>query len=170
MSPTGMGARVKQQGHPGGQAPANGPCAPDAHSTQGRPGQANSQHNPQHQVCQRGDHELHHPACAAQHSATHQLYSRLFSEQHLNWSPEIEVATTAQVLSVVKQDLGIGFVPDFMAQEALAHGEVIQLTLAEDLPEREILLVDDSSRPQSTAVQARIRLLEQSGAPSPRHE
>ncbi len=122
------------------------------------------------QVFTLGNAAGHPMVSLAQHSATHQLYSRLFSEQHLNWSPEIEVATTAQVLSVVKQDLGIGFVPDFMAQEALAHGEVIQLTLAETLPEREILLVDDSSRPQSTAVQALIRLLEQSGAPSPRHE
>lgn len=49
--------------------------------------------------------------------------------------------------------MGIGFVPDFMAEEALAHGEVNQLALTETLSEREIILVDDRSRPQSIAVQ-----------------
>lgn len=97
----------------------------------------------------------------AQGTSTWAYYSRLFCERGLSWAPEIEVATAAQVLPVVKHDLGLGFVPSFMAREAIERGDVFQLTLSEALPERHISLIWDRSHPQSPAVEELIRMLKQ---------
>ena len=43
--------------------------------------------------------------------------------------PDTEVATTDQILPLVKNELGLGFVPELMAQEALSKREIVKISL-----------------------------------------
>ncbi len=88
----------------------------------------------------------------ARETSTYLLYNRLFAERHLIWEPDIEVATAAQVLPVVKHNLGIGFAPTFMAQKAIQSGDVFQLAIGKRLPQRQISLIRDRSHPEIMAV------------------
>ena len=65
--------------------------------------------------------------------------------------PDIEAATTDQMLTLVKSELGLAFVPEPMAADLLARGEIVQLHLREIIPQRFICLVHDHHRPLNTA-------------------
>lgn len=65
--------------------------------------------------------------------------------------PDIEVATADQILPIVKSSMGIGFIAEFMAKEALAKGEIIELPLDDPLPSRSICLVEERNRSLSVA-------------------
>lgn len=80
---------------------------------------------------------------------TYGLYENWFRESGLPFRPDIEVATADQILPLVKNDLGIGFVTEyFLPQEA---GAVRKLALTKPLPERSICLLEQSARPLSPA-------------------
>ena len=64
-----------------------------------------------------------------------------------------------QVLPMVKHNLGLGFYSETLAAESIVRGEVFHIRLVEPIPEREINLVEDISRPQRMAVQALVRLI-----------
>lgn len=83
---------------------------------------------------------------------TYEFYDGLFAKHGVVLQPDIEVATTDQILPMVRNDLGLGFLPEFFAKEAIERGEVFQIYLKEAIPERSICLVQDSSRPMSAAV------------------
>ena len=83
---------------------------------------------------------------------TYEFYDGLFAKHGVVLQPDIEVATTDQNLPMVRNDLGLGFLPEFFAKEAIERGEVFQIHLKEAIPERSICLVQDSSRPMSAAV------------------
>ena len=55
----------------------------------------------------------------------------LYRRNDLTLNPEFEAATTDQILPMVKNNLGIGFFPEKMAQEALASGEAFRICLKE---------------------------------------
>ena len=92
-------------------------------------------------------------------TATHSFYDRLFEKHNLLLQPDIEVATADQILPMVKYDLGLGFLPEFLAADALEKGDIIQLTTAEPIPVRSICLVRDTSRPLSAAAQVLERMI-----------
>lgn len=94
---------------------------------------------------------------------TYEFYDSLFAENGLVLSPDIEVATMDQILPMVKNDLGMGFLPDFFAQEALAAGEVVRLDLKEQIPERRICLIKDSKRTMSAAALELERMIHEGG-------
>lgn len=54
---------------------------------------------------------------------------------------------------MVRSNLGIGFCPEGIARPAVERGEVYEILLEEEIPERQITLVEDSGKPQSIAVQ-----------------
>ncbi|MCC8059997.1 MAG: LysR family transcriptional regulator [Clostridiales bacterium] len=83
---------------------------------------------------------------------SYDFYNRLFAEHGLALRPDIEVATTDQILLMVEHDLGIGFLPAFFVQEAIARGTVYEIPLKEPVPERCICLVHDHSRPRGSVV------------------
>ena len=78
---------------------------------------------------------------------------RFFYENHLRFSPDMEVATTDQILPMVRCNLGIGFCPEGIARPAIERKEVFEIELEEEIPERQITIVEDSGKPQSIAVQ-----------------
>lgn len=74
-------------------------------------------------------------------TSTYEFYFRLFLENGLTFSPDIEAATADQILPLVQHNLGIGFVPeDFLQNQPHANG-IYELPLAEPIPERTICLV-----------------------------
>lgn len=92
-------------------------------------------------------------------AATYEFYSKLYLQHNLLWNPDTKVATTDQVLPLVKNGLGIGFVPETFALEALKTKEVFQIPLYEEIPARTICLIEDKSHSLSIAANAFKRLL-----------
>lgn len=90
---------------------------------------------------------------------TRSFYDSLFARASVALKPDIEVATSDQILPMVKHDLGIGFLPRSFAEEALSSGEVLELSLAEPLPKRSVCLIRDPSALSSTAALALTRML-----------
>lgn len=68
------------------------------------------------------------------------FYSAVFNKMGWTFSPDVEAATSDQILPMVKSDLGIGFVPlDFLEKENM-EGLVI-LDMEPPVPERNICLL-----------------------------
>ncbi len=82
---------------------------------------------------------------------TSTFFQELFARQGLVFSVDIEVATSDQILPMVANDLGLGFVPETFARDAIARGRVFRISVAEPIPPRAICLVTDKSRPLSQA-------------------
>lgn len=86
-----------------------------------------------------------------QGTETFEFYHKLFNLHGLPFEPEIETATTDQVLSFVLNDMGIGFISPEFARASLEKGRIFQLNLAENIPMRNISLIHDIGRPVNTA-------------------
>ena len=84
--------------------------------------------------------------------------------------PDTEAATTDQMLTLVKSELGLAFMPEPMAAPLLASGELVQLHLQEIIPSRSICLVYDHHRPLNTAARKFQQLLTKAGARSTGHK
>ncbi|MDD3409742.1 MAG: LysR family transcriptional regulator [Eubacteriales bacterium] len=82
---------------------------------------------------------------------THAFYTRFFARFGLAWKPDTEAATADQMLPLIENGLGIGFVPDFMTKAAVTSDQVVILPVAESVPLREVHLVEDSTRTASVA-------------------
>lgn len=102
--------------------------------------------------------------CLGRGSKTYEHYNHLFAQYGLVLQPDIEAATMDQILPMVQNDLGLGFLPREMAQEALQKGEIVQVDMAESIPARQICLVKDRSRPQSIAARELEQMLRQAAA------
>lgn len=91
--------------------------------------------------------------CLGRETMTWQFYHDLFLSHGLELTPDTEAATTDQILSLVKSDLGLAFLPESMAQEALRQHRIVQIRLREQIPERQICMVYDRQHPLSAAAQ-----------------
>ena len=76
-----------------------------------------------------------------------------FMENRVSFHPDIEAATTDQVLPMIVHNLGIGFYPEPLAQEVIDDGKVFALQLKEPLPQREVCLVTNSSTAVKKAIE-----------------
>ena len=92
-------------------------------------------------------------------STTRSFYRQFFLDHNAVLRPDTEAATTDQMLTLVKSELGLAFVPESMAAEPLARGEIVQLHLREIIPQRSICLVYDHHRPLNTAARKFQKLL-----------
>lgn len=91
--------------------------------------------------------------CLGRETMTWQFYHDLFLSHGLELNPDTEVATADQILPLVKSDLGLAFLPEPMAQEALRQKRIVQIKLREKIPERQICMVYDRQHPLSAAAQ-----------------
>ena len=82
---------------------------------------------------------------------TFKFYNQFFLEHGLEFVPDIEVATSDQILPMVKSELGLAFIPEPMAREAVKKQEVVKIPLQEEIPKREICLVYDDQHPLNSA-------------------
>lgn len=87
-------------------------------------------------------------------SVTFAFYDRFFSDHGLLLQPAVEAATSDQVLPLVRYDLGLGFLPQAYVSDAIERGEVFPVALREPIPNREVTLIWDRSRPLSAAAMA----------------
>ena len=75
------------------------------------------------------------------HTSTYDMYSRYFTEHGLEFAPDIEVATADLILPMLENNLGIGFVPERVAAEAIKAGRIYPIEIEEGVPKREISLI-----------------------------
>ncbi|XCP85006.1 LysR family transcriptional regulator [Roseburia hominis] len=101
--------------------------------------------------------------CLGRETKTYEFYSQIFSQYGAILHPDIEAATADQILPMVRYDLGLGFLPDSLAKEALEEGEVFQVELKETIPSRYICLIKDSGRPLSLAAKELEKLIRGAG-------
>ena len=89
--------------------------------------------------------------CLGDHTRTYTFYSEFFLKHGVAFFPSVEAATADQILPLVKNDLGIGFVPaSFLDNEKI--GETIYtLQLKETVPSRNICFVRRTEFPLSIA-------------------
>lgn len=84
-------------------------------------------------------------------TSTREHYNQYFLNHNIHFQPDLEAATTDEILPMVRHNLGIGFYPEELAAEALANDGITQIHLKESIPERQICLIRDTSRSQSIA-------------------
>lgn len=84
-------------------------------------------------------------------TATTELYKEFFYRQNVTIEPDTEVATSDLLIPMIRANMGIGFVPEKMAQPFLETGQLVKIALKCDTPQREIRLVYDSGRGRSAA-------------------
>lgn len=90
----------------------------------------------------------------SEESMTRAFYRQFFLEYDAVLRPDTEAATTDQMLTLVRSELGLAFVPEPMTRNALKSREIVQLTLREEIPARSVCLVYDRHRPLNTAARA----------------
>lgn len=90
----------------------------------------------------------------SEESMTRAFYRQFFLEHDAVLRPDTEAATTDQMLTLVRSELGLAFVPEPMTRNALKSREIVQLTLREEIPARSVCLVYDHHRPLNTAARA----------------
>ena len=98
--------------------------------------------------------------CLGRETGTFRFYEALFAAHGCVLSPQIEAATTDQILPMVKHDLGLGFVPNSFAKDAIAAGEVFAIPLADMIPMRSICLVWNTERPVSAVGQVFMEMIQ----------
>ena len=96
-------------------------------------------------------------------SMTRSFYRQFFLDHDAVLRPD----TTDQMLTLVKSELGLAFVPEPMAKDLLARGELVQLHLQEIIPTRSICLVYDHHRPLNTAARKFQQMMTKADSPRP---
>ncbi len=89
--------------------------------------------------------------CMGKDTKTYEFYNKLFVKEDLVLSPDMEAATTDQILIMVKNNLGLGFLPDMIARPAIASGEIIELKFEDQIPKRYICLLKNTEYSLSSA-------------------
>ena len=95
---------------------------------------------------------------------TYEYYRTLFRRYGLEFAPEIEVSTSNQILPIVKNNLGIGFIPASFAENEIANGEVFRLETEEEITPREVCLIKRADFSLSVAAKEFERLLKNSSS------
>lgn len=101
--------------------------------------------------------------CLEKHTTSRWFWEQIFLQNGALLQPNIELATTDLIVPLVKNDLGIGFVPGEFARPYLEAGEIFEVELIQEVPSREICFLRDGRRPLSAAGQAFLNMLEDSG-------
>lgn len=111
------------------------------------------------ELCARNWKVLPLISLSGEETPTRSFYRQFFLDHDAVLRPDTEAATTDQMLTLVKSELGLAFVPESMAAEPLARGEIVRTPSARDHPRRSICLVYDHHRPLNTAARKFQKLL-----------
>lgn len=90
---------------------------------------------------------------------TRDSLEQLFAAHRLNLEPDMEFSTADLITPMVRDNLGIGFVPLPFAQAEMEKGNVFELHIQEPLPEREIRLFYNNTSPLSLSAKAFAQML-----------
>lgn len=92
--------------------------------------------------------------CLGEDTMTYRFYDTFYRSHGLLLRPELEAATTDQILPMVKANLGLGYIPAiFAANEPDTHS-ICRIPLQETIPSRAIYLVENEERPLSVTAGA----------------
>lgn len=97
--------------------------------------------------------------CLGRDTTTYEFFSEFFLKYGLVLKPDIEAATSDQLLPMVENHLGIGFIPEYFVQPSLDAGVVFSLPILEPVPKRCICLVENTSRHLSIAANAMKKMI-----------
>ena len=86
-----------------------------------------------------------------ENTVTYRFYENFYLRHGRMFLPELQAATTDQILPMIKSDLGIGYLPETYAKEALEKREVFRFLLQEEIPTREICLIENEEYPLNIA-------------------
>lgn len=89
--------------------------------------------------------------CLSPGTKTYEFYTELFARHGLTIRPDIEAATADQILPMVRNNLGIGFVPEDFLSDVSENTGIHKLTLAQEIPPRFICLIKNMEIPLSIA-------------------
>ncbi len=89
--------------------------------------------------------------CLGEDTMTYQFYENFYHGHGLMLQPELQAATTDQILPMIENDLGIGYIPEVFAKDAIEKGEVYRLALKEEIPPRQICFVENERYPLNIA-------------------
>lgn len=93
-----------------------------------------------------------YPFVSLRHSMQlRQFLDDVFAENETPVSPDIEADSADLLVPMIRHNLGLGFVPQDMAEEAILRGEVFKVELKEKLPARHICMITDPHHPQTNA-------------------
>ena len=92
-------------------------------------------------------------------SYTYQFYRQYLLSMGIEKEPDIEVATADQILPLVKSGIGIGFICEFLAADALESGGIEEITLPVLPKPRSICLAEDKAKSLSIAARELKRYL-----------
>ncbi len=84
-------------------------------------------------------------------TVTYDFYQDFFFRYGLEIEPDIQVATTDQLIALVHSELGLAFIPEPLARDALEQGKIVRIPIREEIPPRSVCLVYDPQRPAGTA-------------------
>lgn len=95
-------------------------------------------------------------------SYTYKFYQNYLLSCNVHKEPDIEVATADQVLPLVKAGLGIGFISEFLANDAIQAGLIEEIPLPEPPQKRSICVVEDKKHCLSLAASELIKYVKAS--------
>ncbi|MFR5600978.1 MAG: LysR family transcriptional regulator [Lachnospiraceae bacterium] len=94
------------------------------------------------------------------YTSTYEFYNQFYLNSGFMLEPDIEVATADLLLPMIKNGLGIGFLPRELAEPSLRKKEIFEIHLNETLPEREVCLIYDKKRGFGVAARKLREMLE----------
>ena len=97
--------------------------------------------------------------CLSPGTATRSFLEQQFLDEGIPLAPDVEPATTDLVTPLAAHNLGLGFVPEDFAAEAIKNDLVFRIPLKKELPPRHVCVVSDSSHPISLAGKQFMELL-----------
>ena len=94
-------------------------------------------------------------------TATYELYKAVFLESKIDYKLDMEVATANLMLPLIQNGLGIGFVPEVLAEPLLEKKQLVRIDVDIRLPSRDIQMIWDKGVGKSWAAESFIKYLEE---------
>lgn len=89
--------------------------------------------------------------CLGEQTMTYEFYSEFFIRKGLPFAPSVEATTIDQILLLVENNLGIGFIPEALLEVTGKADAVCVLPLKESLPSRTVCFVKHAEASLSVA-------------------
>lgn len=96
-------------------------------------------------------------------TVTYELYKDFFVGHKVDMELDIEVATSDLMLPLLKNNFGLGFVPEQMAEPLIREGKLVRIPLNVAPPKRSVQVIADRGRGRSLATGIFYKYLETAG-------
>lgn len=84
-------------------------------------------------------------------TATYEFYKQFFIRHHIDIELDMEVATSDLMIPLIRNNLGIGFVPEPLARPFLERNQLVALDFGLKAPPRAIEIIRDRGRTRNAA-------------------